>query len=167
MHLALGASIWGYNIGILSSILVHDGWRFALGDPRPAQKGVITGIYYAGTLFSYLFLAHPLADAKGRRFAARIGALVICFGALFMATAAGPGAIFIMSLGRFVCGVGVGVISTTVPLYQRLVSVAMIVIKWLAWWLTASSEISPAKQRGKLVTMNHAGFITGLAFGLW
>ena len=29
------------------------------------------------------------------------------------------------------------------------------------------SEISPAKERGKFVTMNHVGFITGLATGLW
>lgn len=30
-----------------------------------------------------------------------------------------------------------------------------------------SSEVSPAKERGKFVTMNHVGFITGLATGLW
>ena len=29
------------------------------------------------------------------------------------------------------------------------------------------SEVAPAKERGKFVTMNHVGFITGLAAGLW
>lgn len=29
------------------------------------------------------------------------------------------------------------------------------------------SEISPAKDRGRFVTMNHIGFIVGLAVGLW
>ena len=54
LHLAVGASIWGYNIGILSSILVHPGFRSALHDPSPSQKGLITGLYYLGTLLSYV-----------------------------------------------------------------------------------------------------------------
>jgi hypothetical protein len=29
------------------------------------------------------------------------------------------------------------------------------------------SEISPSRERGKFVTMNHVGFIAGLATGLW
>lgn len=119
LQLALGASLWGYNIGILSSVLVHDGWKSSLGNPRPAQKGIITGIYYAGTLMSYLFFAHPIADTRGRRLAACLGAVLLSFGALVMAVAGGPSAIFIMSAGRFLCGLGVGFISTTVPLYQR------------------------------------------------
>lgn len=119
LQLALGSSIWGYNIGILSSVLVHPGWRRALHDPAPAQKGLVTGFYYVGTLISYLFLAHPLADFLGRRYAARVGTLVLCLGALLMAAAAGPYALYIMVAGRLVCGLGVGVVSTTVPLYQR------------------------------------------------
>ena len=33
--------------------------------------------------------------------------------------------------------------------------------------LTRPSEIAPAKERGKFVTMNHVGFIAGMAVGLW
>ncbi|OAA75977.1 ascus development protein [Akanthomyces lecanii RCEF 1005] len=147
LQLALGSSIWGYNIGILSSVLVHPGWRRALHQPDPAQKGLVTGAYYAGTLLSYLLLAHPLADVLGRRYAARVGTLVLCLGALVMASAAGRHALLIMVVGRWICGLGVGVVSTTVPLYQ--------------------SEMSPAKERGKYVTINHVGFVAGLAAGLW
>ncbi|KAJ3497140.1 hypothetical protein NLG97_g2118 [Lecanicillium saksenae] len=64
-----------------------------------------------------------------------------------MAAAAGQHALGIMVAGRWICGLGVGVVSTTVPLYQ--------------------SEISPAKERGKYVTINHVGFVAGLATGLW
>lgn len=147
LQLALGSSIWGYNIGILSSVLVHPGWRGALHDPEPAQKGLVTGFYYVGTLISYVFLSHPLADLLGRRYAAQVGTLVLCLGALVMAAAAGRYALGIMVVGRGICGLGVGVVSTTVPLYQ--------------------SEMSPAKERGKYVTMNHVGFVAGLATGLW
>ncbi|KAK5995356.1 MFS-type transporter oryC-like protein [Cladobotryum mycophilum] len=147
LHLAVGASIWGYNIGILSSVLVHPGWRSTLHDPSPSQKGLITGVYYLGTLISYLFVSHPLADWLGRRHAALAGTFALCVGAVLMASANGENAVGVMVLGRWACGLGVGVVSTSVPLYQ--------------------SEIAPAKERGKFVTMNHVGFITGLATGLW
>ncbi|KAG6006535.1 hypothetical protein E4U21_006989 [Claviceps maximensis] len=148
IHLAVGASIWGYNIGVLSSILVHPGWRAALGGHvSPSTKGFITGIYYLGTLTSYLLVAHPLADHLGRRRAAMLGAVVLCGGAVMMAFADGEAALGMMLCARLICGMGVGVVSTCVPLYQ--------------------SEVSPANERGKFVTLNHVGFIAGLAAGLW
>ncbi|TQS32498.1 hypothetical protein Golomagni_07182, partial [Golovinomyces magnicellulatus] len=147
LHLAIGASIWGYNIGILSSILVHPGWREALHSPTPTQKGSVTGLYYFGTLVSYLFVSHPLADKLGRRYAALIGTGILSLGALIMASAVGDSSVSIMVFGRIVCGLGVGIVSTGVPLYQ--------------------SEVSPAQKRGKFVTMNHVGFVAGLASGLW
>lgn len=119
LHLAIGASIWGYNIGILSSVLVHPGWRETLHDPTPSQKGLVTGIYYLGTFLSYVFLSHPLADYFGRRHGAMFGTGMLSVGAVVMAAAKGDGAVGMMALGRWVCGVGVGVVSTTVPLYQR------------------------------------------------
>jgi MFS family permease len=121
LHLVLGASIWGYNIGILSSILVHPGWAAAINHPTPSQKGFITGIYYLGTFLSYLLLSHWLADRLGRRYAALLGTLGLCVGAVVMAAAGGHAAINVFVSGRLICGVGVGVVSTTVPLYQRLV----------------------------------------------
>lgn len=125
IQLALGSSIWGYNIGILSSVLVHPGWRHALHDPAPAQKGLVTGFYYVGTLLSYLFLSHPLADYLGRRAAARVGTLILCVGALLMAAAGGKRALAVMVAGRWTCGLGVGIISTTVPLYQRYLRMSL------------------------------------------
>jgi len=142
-HLALGASIWGYNIGILSSVLIHPGFRDTVS-PSASQRGLITGVYYVGTLLSYLLFSHPLADWLGRRYAAVAGTLVLASGAVVMAASMSVGA---MSFGRWLCGLGVGVVSTTVPLYQ--------------------SEISPKDERGKFVTMNHVGFIAGMAVGLW
>lgn len=116
IHLAVGASIWGYNIGILSSILVHPGWRKAMDYPDASQRGTITGIYYFGTLLSYLFFSHPLADWLGRRYAALVGTIALAIGAGFMA---GSASVAAMAFGRWACGLGVGIVSTTVPLYQR------------------------------------------------
>ncbi|KAH7375446.1 ascus development protein [Plectosphaerella cucumerina] len=115
--------------------------------PGPGTKGIVTGIYYLGTFLSYILVSHPLSDWLGRRYAALAGTLVLCLGALLQATSHGSAALATMIAGRFVCGAGVAVVSTSVPLYQ--------------------AEISPAAKRGHFVTMNHVGFIAGLATGLW
>ncbi|CAI4211710.1 unnamed protein product [Parascedosporium putredinis] len=75
------------------------------------------------------------------------GTAILCAGALLQASCSGPTPFTMMVAGRAICGIGVAIVSTSVPLYQ--------------------SEISPARERGKFVTMNHIGFIVGLAMGLW
>ncbi|KAM7186636.1 putative quinate permease [Rhypophila sp. PSN 637] len=144
--LAFGSYVWGYNIGILASVLAHPGFRNALGI-QDAPLGLITGIYYLGTWLSYIFVAHPAADKLGRRYAALGGMLVLCVGQALQASASGTIALGQLIIGRIVSGLGTGVVSTSVPLYQ--------------------SEISPAKQRGRFVVMNHIGFVAGLASGFW
>ncbi|KAJ9165792.1 General substrate transporter [Coniochaeta hoffmannii] len=144
---ALGSFVWGYNVGILSSVLVHPGFVAQLHHPSAAKKGVITAIYYLGTWTSYVFLSHPASDRLGRRYAALVGTVVTCFGSALIAGATGSGAYAMVIAGRIIAGMGVAIVSTSVPLYQ--------------------SEIAPAKQRGRFVVMNHIGFVAGLAVGFW
>lgn len=144
---AVGSFVWGYNVGILSSILVHPGFSEELGFPTPPQKGAITAIYYLGTWISYIFISHPVSDFFGRRHAALIGTATIAIGTGFEAGATMPAAYAMWIIGRIVCGMGVAMVSTSVPLYQ--------------------SEISPARERGKYVVLNHIGFVAGLASGFW
>ncbi|KAK9777982.1 putative General substrate transporter [Seiridium cardinale] len=144
---AVGSFIWGYHVGVLSSVLVHPGFIAALGKPTAAQKGLITAIYYLGTWLSYIFLSHPAADYFGRRYAGLTGAATVAVGTAFEAGATAPGAYAMMIIGRIISGIGVAIISTSVPLYQ--------------------SEVAPAAQRGKYVVLNHIGFVAGLAAGFW
>ncbi|KIW06154.1 uncharacterized protein PV09_03316 [Verruconis gallopava] len=148
-YFALGSFVWGYNIGILSTVYVHPGFKQALGHPSSSQTGLITAIYYLGTWLSYLFLSHPTSDLLGRRYAALVGMLVACFGSALIAGASGgpSGAYTMVIIGRIIGGLGIAVVSTSVPLYQ--------------------SEIAPPKQRGKLVVMNHIGLVAGLAVAFW
>ncbi|KAI0116731.1 hypothetical protein F4814DRAFT_260011 [Daldinia grandis] len=55
---AVGSFVWGYNIGILSSVLVHPGFLKAVGHLTPSRKGVITAIYYLGTCESSITVLH-------------------------------------------------------------------------------------------------------------
>lgn len=144
---AIGSFVWGYNVGILSSVLVHPGFVETMGHPTPSQKGLITAIYYLGTWTSYIFLSHPASDYLGRRYAAFTGTLTVAVGNALECGARGPGAYAMMVAGRVICGIGVGIVSTSVPLYQ--------------------SEVAPAGERGKYVVLNHVGFVAGLAAGFW
>ncbi|KAK4449567.1 putative quinate permease [Podospora aff. communis PSN243] len=147
LFLALGSFVWGYNVGVLASVLVHPGFKKALGSPDSSKNGLITAVYYIGTWLSYMFLAHPAADRLGRRYAALVGTSVMFVGQGLQASANGAGALVMVLIGRVVSGVGTGVISTSVPLYQ--------------------SEVAPPKHRGRFVVMNHVGFVAGLASGFW
>ncbi|KAK3381986.1 general substrate transporter [Podospora didyma] len=147
LFLALGSFVWGYNVGVLASVLVHPGFKEALHNPDASKTGLITAIYYLGTWSSYMFLAHPAADQLGRRYAAMVGMSITCLGQVLQVSAKGSGALAMVISGRIIAGMGTGVISTSVPLYQ--------------------SEIAPARHRGRYVVMNHIGFVAGLASGFW
>ena len=114
-----------YNIGILASIYVHPGFKHALHNPSKSKlahdTGLITAIYYLGTWLSYLFLSHPASDHLGRRYAALTGMLVNCVGAALLSGASGSGAFAMLIIGRIICGLGIAIVSTSVPLYQRFV----------------------------------------------
>ncbi|KAK4466449.1 putative quinate permease [Cladorrhinum samala] len=149
LFLALGSFVWGYNVGVLASVLVHPGFKDAIKTQDASRRGLITAVYYLGTFTSYIFFAHPAADKLGRRNAALVGMSVTCVGQALQASAAGSAteALAMIVLGRIIAGAGTGIISTSVPLYQ--------------------SEIAPPKQRGRFVVMNHIGFVAGLASGFW
>lgn len=103
----------------MATIYIHPGFIHSLHKPTKAMTGLITSIYYLGTWLSYLFVSHPLADRFGRRVAAAAGVLVTAVGAAIQTAANGHGGIAMMIAGRIVCGFGLAIVSTSVPLYQR------------------------------------------------
>ncbi|TQN64772.1 Sugar transporter STL1, partial [Colletotrichum shisoi] len=147
LYFGIGASVWGYNIGVMSSVLFNVGFDDATGHLSMGMKGIIISVYYIGTFFSYLLLSHPISDWLGRRYAALCGTVVVCLGAILQAASNGATGVGTMIAGRVISGLGVAIVSTSVPLYQ--------------------AEISPAQKRGHFVTVNHVGFIAGIATGLW
>lgn len=90
-----------------------------------------------GSWASYVFLTGPVNDRLGRRWAGIVGVMILCVGA---ALQAGAVHLAMMIVGRIISGVGVGIVSTAVPLYL--------------------SEISPAKQRGAFGALNQVGIVS-------
>lgn len=67
-----------------------------------------------------------------------------------------------MISGRIISGFGLAIVSTSVPLYQRSTPFLL-----LLQATDNSSEISPAKHRGRYVVINHVGLVVGLASAFW
>jgi MFS family permease len=116
---ALTAWLLSYNVGVLASVLAHPGFKDTLEELDAPQSGLITAIYYLGSWLSYVFLAHPLADRFGRRYAAVAGMSVTCIGQALQVGASRPSAFAMVIAGRIIGGLGSAIISTSVPLYQR------------------------------------------------
>ncbi|KAK4205425.1 hypothetical protein QBC40DRAFT_162489 [Triangularia verruculosa] len=121
---AFGGLLFGYDTGTISGILAMDYWReqFSTGyrdakghlDVSPTDTSAVVSILSAGTFFGAL--ASPmLGDNIGRRWGLIVSCWVFNFGVVLQ-TAAGQLPLFLA--GRFFAGLGVGLISALVPLYQ-------------------------------------------------
>lgn len=85
-----------------------------------------------------------IGDVLGRRRTIFWGSIIFLIGGALQSFANGMP---MMLLGRIIAGLGVGTLSTIVPVYQ--------------------SEISPPHNRGKLACIEFTGNITGYAASVW
>ncbi|CAH0020397.1 unnamed protein product [Clonostachys rhizophaga] len=140
---SMGAIFWGYDIGILSTVLVAPVYLTALKNPSSGESGLIVAIFSVGSWLSYAFVAGQVNDCLGRRWSGVTGVAVLCVGAGLQA---GAVHLAMMVIGRFIAGVGTGIVATAVPLYL--------------------SETSPARHRGAIITISIAFWI-GYGFSFW
>jgi SP family sugar:H+ symporter-like MFS transporter len=126
LFVAFGGVLFGYDTGTIGGILANNHWKtvFSTGyrDPAtnelgisPSQDSLIVSILSAGTFFGAL-LASPMGDYAGRRLGLMISAGIVFNLGVILQTVATDQPIFIA--GRFFAGLGVGLISALVPLYQ-------------------------------------------------
>jgi len=131
MCAALCGSLFGYDTGYVSSVLVsldkYKDFGHVLSD---GTKQLITSATSLGALIGALGAMVP-SEWLGRRWVMAIANAVFIVGAVIQAAAHNA---WTLIGGRFVVGVGVGIASMIVPL-----------------WI---SELAPAHLRGRLVTLN-------------
>lgn len=85
-----------------------------------------------------------IGDIIGRRKTILYGSIIFFFGGALQAFATGMP---MMLMGRMIAGLGVGALSTIVPIYQ--------------------SEISAPHNRGKLACIEFSGNVTGYVASVW
>jgi MFS transporter, SP family, galactose:H+ symporter len=132
---ALAGLLFGYDTGVISGarLFVQEDFHLSTLQDEVAVAAALLGCLI-GAAFS-----GPLADRFGRRTVLIQVACLFILGAF--GTAFSSGMVW-LSVGRLVVGIAIGIASYTAPLYI--------------------SEISPARVRGKLVSLNQLMITIGI-----
>ncbi|KXT17670.1 hypothetical protein AC579_9025 [Pseudocercospora musae] len=143
IFVSLGVFLFGYDQGVMSGIITGPYFKDYFNQPSAAEIGTMVAILEIGAFISSLSVGR-IGDLLGRRKTILYGALVFVVGGAIQTFATGMP---MMMLGRIIAGLGVGALSTIVPVYQ--------------------SEISPPHNRGKLACIEFSGNIFGYMCSVW
>ncbi|KAJ5661630.1 Mitochondrial substrate/solute carrier [Penicillium maclennaniae] len=143
VFVSLGVFLFGYDQGVMSGIITGSYFRDYFGQPSRATIGTVVAILEIGAFVSSLLVGR-IGDLIGRRRTILYGSIVFFIGGALQAFAT---SMTFMMVGRIIAGLGVGALSTIVPVYQ--------------------SEISPPHNRGKLACIEFTGNISGYATSVW
>ncbi|KAJ9647013.1 hypothetical protein H2199_001999 [Coniosporium tulheliwenetii] len=151
---SLGDALFGYNSGILSGLLVnpifvrrffsdYGGADGTTAHINPSITGIFVACMQASAAVGAL-LAGRLGDIIGRKKCVRLGGFIYFFSA-FMQIFAPGFALFVA--GRTIQGLGVGILSMTVPIIQ--------------------TEIAAPHRRGLMVGIEYTCLIAGYMLSCW
>ncbi|KAL5600979.1 hypothetical protein BROUX41_005812 [Berkeleyomyces rouxiae] len=143
IFVSLGVFLFGYDQGVMSGIITGPYFKDYFHDPSKAQVGTMVAILEIGALISSLVVGR-VGDIIGRRKTIFYGSCIFFVGGALQSCATNMA---MMMLGRIIAGLGVGALSTIVPVYQ--------------------SEISPPHNRGKLACIEFSGNIIGYTTSVW
>ncbi|KAB2579457.1 Sugar transporter STL1 [Lasiodiplodia theobromae] len=119
--------LFGYDQGVFSGIVGNDHFLDVVGHPNDTLLGIIVAVYNLGC-FTGCIAAFCFGETLGRRRAMWVAMAWIIVGGALQASAYSRGH---MIAARFITGIGTGMETSTVPMYQ--------------------AELSHAHNRGRLV----------------
>ncbi|KAJ5861332.1 uncharacterized protein N7529_008642 [Penicillium soppii] len=134
---------FGYDQGVFSGIVGNDDFLEIVRYPSPGILGIIVSIYnlgcFTGTIVSFAF-----SDKMGPRKSMWFAMVWIIVGATLQTTAFSRAQLLV---ARFITGIGTGIETTVVPVYQ--------------------SELCEAKKRGKYVCSEPLFVGVGIVIAYW
>jgi len=145
---AFGGILFGYDTGTIGGVIAMTDWLETFGKIDPTKSGVdalylptndkslVVSILSAGTFFGAL-LAFPMGDMVGRKWGIIASCVVFSLGVGLQLDT--KWATFVV--GRVIAGMGVGLVSCLVPMYQ--------------------SECAPKKLRGLIVGLYQLAITIG------
>ncbi|CAF4980380.1 unnamed protein product [Rotaria sp. Silwood1] len=148
---AIGGFLFGYDLGVISGVIIMSNFLVAFGDEASLARGSLTsavsgsivGIMSIGCFIGAL-MAGQASDKLSRKYS------IVLFSAIFIASGAlqaGSINLTMLLVSRLIAGVSVGALSMIVPVYQ--------------------SEISTKEIRGRLVSLQQWAITIGIAVSFW
>ncbi|KAJ3675405.1 hypothetical protein LUZ60_004447 [Juncus effusus] len=126
----IGGLLFGYDTGVISGALLYIRDDFKSVNDSSFLQETIVSMALVGAILGALISGY-INDKYGRKKATLSADLLFVLGSLIMCGAPGP---YVLILGRFFVGLGVGVASVTAPVYI--------------------AEVAPSEIRGGLVATN-------------
>ncbi|KAI9150734.1 MFS glucose transporter mfs1 [Paramyrothecium foliicola] len=146
---ALGGLLFGYDQGVMSVTLVmnHFLGRFPqVADDAPGagfKKGLMTAMITLGAFIGAINQGW-IADWVSRKRSIMVAVVVFTIGSVIQTAAIDYP---MLVVGRFIGGIGIGMLSMVVPLYI--------------------SEISPPEIRGSLLVFEELSIVVGIVVAFW
>ncbi|KAF2263873.1 glucose transporter-like protein [Lojkania enalia] len=139
LFVAFGGILFGYDTGTISGIIAMPYWlrEFSTTDDNEltaSQDSLIVSILSAGTFFGALFAA-PFGDLLGRRYGLMAASGLVFNLGVILQTASTSQPLFIA--GRFFAGLGVGLVSALIPMYQSETSP-----KWIRGTIVGAYQLA-------------------------
>jgi sugar porter (SP) family MFS transporter len=152
---AFGGFLYGYDTGTISGILDMEYFKQTFGQLQSDgtyalqsnDKSLMVSILSAGTFFGAL-LGYPSSDFLGRRWGLILACGIFSIGVAFQ-TAATKTPLFVV--GRVIAGLGVGIISCIVPMYQSECAPKWIrgaIVSGYQWFITIGLLIAAIVNNG-------------------
>ncbi|KAH8647833.1 sugar transporter STL1 [Xylariales sp. PMI_506] len=139
-----GFLLFGYDNGVFSGIIVSPWFLATFHNPDSKYLATISAMYNIGG-FIGSSIAFFIGARLGRRRTTMAGITICTIGAVVQAVSQDIGELI---AGRIICGTGVGIMTSTVGIWQ--------------------AEVTPARSRGAYLTMQLlGGTATGLFLAQW
>jgi len=135
--------LFGFDQGVFGGILGNTLFQKTFNNPNATIQGQIVSTYDIGCILGAI-LTILVGDKLGRRKTIGLGCLFVLVGGTLQSSSY---TLAHMIVGRIVAGVGIGIISAVVPIWQ--------------------SETCKPEHRGKLIALQLALVIFGIAFTNW
>ncbi|KAI5118100.1 hypothetical protein M0805_005207 [Coniferiporia weirii] len=141
--ISIGAFLFGYDSGIISSVITMTEFNDFFGNPDSSLTGAVVSTFTGGCFFGAA-AAGWWNDRYGRKRTIQIGCVWALWGC---AMQCGANNIATLLIGRIISGVAIGCLSMTVPLYN--------------------TEIAPPKIRGFIVGLAQEMIGIGFVVANW
>ncbi|KAL3456386.1 general substrate transporter [Aspergillus heterothallicus] len=176
VFLATGGFLFGYDSGIITSTISLPHFKAYFGNPSNTVTGGIVSAFQGGAILGTIINMIG-ADWAGRRKTVFAGSVVSVLGCALQAGAVN---MTMLIIGRFIAGVAVGMLTSTIPMYaaelsepkwratlsgllQWMLSWGFLVAQWLGYGCSFSN--TEFSWRFPLAFQNVPGLI--LIAGIW